>query len=126
MICKDNEPIMRQKDGNYKIKVNGCDYGVCDNSQAEQYKISDVEAYLAEHPEALIPEPLPPEPMAEQKEAAARMQRNALLTASDWTQLPDAPGKVDRIAWAAYRQKLRDITNQAGWPLNIVWPVAPA
>lgn len=35
-----------------------------------------------------------------------RFRRDALLTASDWTQVADAP--VDRTAWAAYRQALRD------------------
>jgi hypothetical protein len=35
-----------------------------------------------------------------------RQIRNGLLTASDWTQLPDAP--CDREAWATYRQALRD------------------
>ena len=35
-----------------------------------------------------------------------RSARNNLLTASDWSQLPDAP--VDREAWATYRQALRD------------------
>ena len=45
---------------------------------------------------------------------ANREYRNQLLTASDWTQLPDAP--VDREAWAAYRQALRDLTNHVNWP----------
>ena len=53
----------------------------------------------------------------------ARAKRNALLTASDWTQVADAP--VDQAAWATYRQALRDITIQAGFPENIDWPVAP-
>jgi len=35
-----------------------------------------------------------------------RLIRNGLLTASDWTQLPDAT--CDRQAWATYRQALRD------------------
>lgn len=35
-----------------------------------------------------------------------RLRRDALLVASDWTQVADAP--VDRAAWAAYRQALRD------------------
>jgi hypothetical protein len=35
-----------------------------------------------------------------------RFHRNLLLAESDWTQLPDAT--VDRDAWAAYRQALRD------------------
>jgi len=53
----------------------------------------------------------------------ARDKRNALLTAADWTQVADAP--VDQAAWATYRQALRDVPAQAGFPENIVWPVAP-
>lgn len=55
--------------------------------------------------------------------AQARSKRNTLLAASDWTQVADAP--VDQAAWATYRQELRDITAQAGFPENISWPVAP-
>jgi len=51
-----------------------------------------------------------------------REERNAKLAASDWTQLSDAP--VDDLAWAVYRQALRDITQQAD-PFLIVWPIAP-
>jgi len=53
----------------------------------------------------------------------AKNTRNKLLSESDWTQLPDAP--VDKEAWASYRQKLRDITLQEGFPSSIEWPVAP-
>ena len=53
----------------------------------------------------------------------ARDKRNALLSQSDWTQAADAP--VDQTAWATYRQALRDITDQAGFPENIDWPIAP-
>jgi hypothetical protein len=57
---------------------------------------------------------------------AARAKRDVLLTASDWTQLPDSPLDSDaRSAWAAYRQALRDITGQEGFPEEIDWPVAP-
>jgi hypothetical protein len=55
--------------------------------------------------------------------AQARAQRNSLLAASDWTQIPDAP--VNAQAWATYRQELRDIPQQAGFPVNINWPTAP-
>jgi hypothetical protein len=69
----------------------------------------------------------PPEPTPAAIEALlaadARAIRNQLLTASDWTQVADAP--VDRAAWATYRQALRDITNQTGFPETIDWPVAP-
>lgn len=55
--------------------------------------------------------------------AALRAERNRLLSISDWTQVADAP--VDQAAWAAYRQSLRDLTSQAGFPATVVWPVAP-
>ena len=54
--------------------------------------------------------------------ANIRSERNAKLAACDWTQLPDAP--VDASIWSAYRQELRDVTDQAD-PFNIVWPVEP-
>jgi len=50
----------------------------------------------------------------------ARLTRNKMLEDCDWTQLPDAP--VDKEAWAAYRQALRDITEQDGFPEDVEWP----
>lgn len=69
--------------------------------------------------------PAPPTPAPTDDELAkeARLKRNDLLMASDWTQMPDAP--VDHAAWAVYRQKLRDFSGQAGWPRNIDWPEPP-
>jgi hypothetical protein len=58
-----------------------------------------------------------------QRMDAVREQRNALLAASDWTQLADST--VDKAAWATYRQALRDIPLQAGFPYNVVWAVTP-
>jgi hypothetical protein len=55
---------------------------------------------------------------------ATRLRRDKLLSASDWTQVADAP--VDQAAWAAYRQALRDVPQQEGFPDNITWPEAPA
>lgn len=57
------------------------------------------------------------------KAAQVRFERNRLLTESDWTQVADAP--VDKQAWAAYRQALRDLTGQEGFPFDIAWPTAP-
>lgn len=56
--------------------------------------------------------------------AYVRAVRSAKLTASDWTQLPDSP--VDGSAWLSYRQALRDIPAQAGFPWDVVWPEEPA
>jgi len=55
---------------------------------------------------------------------AVRATRNKLLADCDWTQLPDAP--VDHAVWAAYRQALRDVTKQPGFPWNITWPQPPS
>lgn len=52
-----------------------------------------------------------------------RQERDQLLQASDYTQLPDVP-LTDKASWATYRQALRDVTTQTD-PFNIVWPVAP-
>jgi hypothetical protein len=54
---------------------------------------------------------------------AVRADRNARLAACDWTQVLDAP--VDTAVWAAYRQDLRDVPSQAGFPWEVSWPVAP-
>jgi hypothetical protein len=53
-----------------------------------------------------------------------REQRNRLLRDSDWTQTKDSPDAVD-VLWQPYRQALRDITTQEGFPFNVVWPIAP-
>lgn len=54
-----------------------------------------------------------------------RAQRNNKLAQCDWTQLPDSP--VDKPAWAAYRQALRDLPGSIVDPRDIVvWPQAPA
>lgn len=52
-----------------------------------------------------------------------RMERNERLAACDWTQLPDTP--VNDLAWATYRQILRDVTSQIDFPWSIVWPEPP-
>lgn len=55
--------------------------------------------------------------------AAAREQRDKLLADTDWTQVADAP--VVQLEWATYRQALRDIPQQAGFPENVTWPEEP-
>jgi len=51
-----------------------------------------------------------------------RGERNRFLRESDWRALTDHPVSAE---WAAYRQDLRDITDQPGWPDDVVWPVEP-
>jgi hypothetical protein len=54
---------------------------------------------------------------------SVRAQRTEKLSDSDWTQIADST--ADKAAWATYRQALRDITGQAGFPWAITWPDAP-
>ena len=56
----------------------------------------------------------------------AYSQRSFLLFQSDWTQLPDNQLTQTEInLWREYRQQLRDITLQSGFPTEITWPMAP-
>jgi hypothetical protein len=52
-----------------------------------------------------------------------RVQRDFKLSSSDWTQVADAP--VDQEAWATYRQSLRDVPSQSGFPNEVTWPTEP-
>ena len=54
---------------------------------------------------------------------AVRDDRNKRLADCDWTQVADAP--VDKAAWAAHRQALRDVTAQEGFPWSVQWPEQP-
>ena len=55
--------------------------------------------------------------------SSVRGARNRKLTDSDWTQIADAP--VDQAAWATYRQALRDVPSQEGFPYSVSWPTRP-
>jgi len=49
-----------------------------------------------------------------------RKERDALLASTDWTQVFDSP--VNKDSYAVYRQALRDIPQQNGFPHNVTWP----
>jgi hypothetical protein len=53
-----------------------------------------------------------------------RLQRNIKLSETDWTQAEDIP-QTTRDLWKPYRQALRDLTNQSGFPYDVVWPEKP-
>lgn len=90
-----------------------------------------------------VPTPLPPKPdtpyhvfdyalgqwvdprTIDSQWSEVRQERNRRLTACDWSVLPDVPMTVERRQqWEAYRQALRDVTEQPD-PFSIVWPVPP-
>ena len=80
-----------------------------------------VEKFTAEEKTAFLAEKDANELIA--KKQIVRNQRNELLQQSDWTQLPDAG--VDANAWATYRQALRDIPEQEGFPHDVTFPTKP-
>lgn len=56
--------------------------------------------------------------------AQVRAQRNTLLADCDWTQGRDIPKELS-LVWANYRQALRDIPTQEGFPANVTFPIKP-
>ena len=83
-----------------------------------QYPLSAEE--LAAQAEYLKDEPERARNFAEE---SVRTERNAKLSTTDWTQVADAP--ADKAAWATYRQSLRALPEQAGFPNTVTWPTAP-
>ena len=59
----------------------------------------------------------------EQKWEQIKLWRNAQLAESDWTMHTDAP--TDKVAWAEYRQALRDLPAQGGLADDAEFPTAP-
>jgi len=63
----------------------------------------------------------------EQKAKEARAKRDRLLTDSDWVTIRATDtGTAVPTEWQTYRQALRDLPQQTGFPENIDWPEKPA
>ena len=58
-----------------------------------------------------------------EKTSMVRGARDAKLTATDWRALSDV---TMSDAWQTYRQALRDVPAQDGFPTNVTWPVEPS
>jgi hypothetical protein len=54
---------------------------------------------------------------------AVRNQRENLMSETDWMSLSDSP--TITTEWSNYRQALRDITGQSGFPHSVKWPTKP-
>ena len=59
------------------------------------------------------------------KAVDARSKRDELLGECDFIMLSDHPA-TNKAAWKTYRQSLRDVPEQAGFPATITWPTKPA
>lgn len=76
---------------------------------------------------SLVEEIPPPAVTPEDLASTTRLERDRLLRESDWTQVVDAPLAPEAVAaFAAYRQQLRDVPEQPGFPASIVWPISPS
>lgn len=62
--------------------------------------------------------PVAPTPTADE----VRAKRDFLISGTDWAVLPDV---TTPSGYLEYRQALRDITDQAGFPENVTWPTKP-
>ena len=63
-------------------------------------------------------------PTPEEKASVIRQQRDALLSATDYRMMPDYPmSELCRENLKLYRQLLRDIPEQPGFPNSVVWPI---
>lgn len=72
-----------------------------------------------------IPEPTPEE-LKERKAAEVRAQRDYLLNKTDYLVSGDYPISAENLAQVkAYRQDLRDIPEQTGFPESVTWPEEP-
>lgn len=56
----------------------------------------------------------------ERKAQEARAERDRRLAETDWMALPDSPRRTPELL--AYRQTLRNITAQPGFPDAVIWP----
>ena len=59
---------------------------------------------------------------SQEKELSVRSQRNILLKETDWWAVAD---RTMTQAEIDYRQALRDVPTQAGFPHNVTWPTKP-
>jgi len=61
-----------------------------------------------------------------QQGQVVRDDRNKRLAECDWTQLADSPLDADaKLAWQLYRETLRMVPEQPGFPWNVEWPPVP-
>lgn len=73
-----------------------------------------------------IPSDVKEKAILDAKWSDIREQREPLILATDWTQMPDAPLETEKKAeFTTYRQALRDIPQCYDKPDDVVWPLKP-
>ena len=58
--------------------------------------------------------------------AEVREKRDQLIAETDFYMMPDYPISAENLeAVKSYRQALRDVPQQEGFPLSVTWPEKP-
>lgn len=120
---------IKKRDSGYVITKNGLPYWV----PREDKEWESVQEYATAHPECVTDEKSTPAlPTVEELAASVRAERDKRITATDYLVMPDYPLDTDKLEEIkAYRQALRDIPQQSGFPWNgpddpaCPWPVIP-
>lgn len=121
---------VKKRDSGYVITKNDLPYWV----PREDKEWESVQEYATAHPECVTEEPpyVPPVPTTEELAASVRAERNRRLATTDYLVMPDYPLSTDKLEEIkAYRQALRDLSQQPGFPWNgpddpaCPWPVIP-
>jgi len=116
------------EDGNIEVEIEHPQYGWipftaspddCEEHGRQIYK----ECMESKHGKVANYTP-PPPPTDEQLAEEVRIERDNLLNESDWSQLPDVPSGI-QTQYKQYRQALRDVTEQEGFPKDVTWPEHP-
>ena len=108
---------IKKRDSGYVITKNGLPYWVT----REDKEWESVQEYATAHPECVTEEQpyVPPVPTTEELAASVRAERDKRITATDYLVMPDYPLDTDKLEEIkAYRQALRDIPQQIGFPWN--------
>ena len=68
-----------------------------------------------------------PEPTDEEIAEQVRLERDRRIAATDYLAMPDYPlSEEEKAAVMVYRQALRDVPSQEGFPREVVWPEVPS
>ena len=126
--------IHRTADDSYVITKNGMPYHVYPYAAEFAQEWDEVFAYAEAHPECVTEEQpyVPPVPTTEELAARVRAERDRRIAETDYLVIPDYPISQDKLEEIkVYRQALRDLPQQPGFPWNgpnapaCSWPVEP-
>ena len=119
-----SQGVIARSDGSYVIMWKNGDacypYHIPNNDEY-QNTWSEIHTYVGGHPECVTEEQpyVPPVPTTEELAASVRAERDRRIAATDYLVMPDYPLDTDKLEEIkAYRQALRDLPQQPGFPWN--------